>query len=714
MASVSEEWILEQLEADEPDVTALLQAIDTALEDGRKDTAETWAQLALDAFAERGDYDTALAALARLYGESKSGERRKECIRTATGILSRDREKRRMIENSGFDQNIPVVECIRRLRLLCSLKPGKFCYDATWGQGIITRVDIFYHRVEIDFERKREHQLSLSYAAETLELLSPDHFLSLCHTAPEKVLAMSTEAPAELVRLVIASMGAMTPEALHTELVPRAIPESKWKTFWSSARKDLKKDPLFELPPKRKDPMRILESEEELFGSIWFNELKVIRDMDEIIDKLELCGDSLKSMPTDETILEIIANRLNFVIIGAGIKQPVLPVRATMLALRFNIPASAVDTGKVWDKYMHGDILKRTTDQLTARHLKPFLVKLLEHGQEEAVNILINQLPVFQLLVLTEIVDLLVKSGYEELVAQAFLKVVSNREINARMLLWVLKHPDEAKRWKLGSNANLTPLVFSILEKEHTNDSYTDFTRLRKFCEKNAWIEKVMNGMNQLQRKEFTVRVMDSSGWSPLDRKSMLGYIIKIDPSMQKVVAPSAKAGDKAPTGQFTSLRSYHQRRLQLENMINKEIPDNSREIGEARSHGDLRENAEFKAAKERQGLLLQRQAEIEEQLNKVQPTDFIGFSSERVGPGTMVTIEYNDGNTTQYAVLGEWDSDEEMNIIPSSSLLAVKLKGHQPGDRVIIPTEHGETEAMLTNVEGLTDQIRVWIADVG
>ena len=140
------------------------------------------------------------------------------------------------------------------------------------------------------------------------------------------------------------------------------------------------------------------------------------------------------------------------------------------------------------------------------------------------------------------------------------------------------------------------------------------------------------------------------------------------------------------------------------------DIQSNARDIAEARSHGDLRENAEYKAAKEMQGILMQRRAEMERDLKIVQPTTFEQPFSGRIVPGAGVTLTYPDGRTESYWILGEWDSDERLRIIPSSARLARTLEGHREGDEVTVPGIDGETVCTVQAVRELSEDIRSWI----
>jgi transcription elongation GreA/GreB family factor len=108
--------------------------------------------------------------------------------------------------------------------------------------------------------------------------------------------------------------------------------------------------------------------------------------------------------------------------------------------------------------------------------------------------------------------------------------------------------------------------------------------------------------------------------------------------------------------------------------------------------------------------MLMRRQAELEQMLAAVNPTDFADYLTNAVGPATSVRLRFEDGSEEQYVILGVWDQDDELHIISNETKLALALAGHTAGDEVEIPGEHGDRMCTLVEVTGLTDTIRAWI----
>src|SRR5438045_9614752 len=115
----------------------------------------------------------------------------------------------------------------------------------------------------------------------------------------------------------------------------------------------------------------------------------------------------------------------------------------------------------------------------------------------------------------------------------------------------------------------------------------------------------------------------------------------------------------------MVSWESLERRKDEYNELVQKKIPANSKEIAIARSYGDLRENHEYKAAKEMQKILMRRKSELESQLVRARGTDFSNVRTDVVSIGTHVRIlDLESGNGEEYTILGAWDSipDKQVN----------------------------------------------------
>ena len=124
--------------------------------------------------------------------------------------------------------------------------------------------------------------------------------------------------------------------------------------------------------------------------------------------------------------------------------------------------------------------------------------------------------------------------------------------------------------------------------------------------------------------------------------------------------------------------------------------------IAEAREHGDLKENAEYHAAKEQQGLIESRIRDIESKLANSQIIDVLDIEpTGKVIFGTTVEIkDLKDDNLTSYKIVGEDEADAKLNKISVNSPLARSLIGKSEGDLINLETPGGKKEFEILSIQ--------------
>jgi transcription elongation factor GreA len=138
----------------------------------------------------------------------------------------------------------------------------------------------------------------------------------------------------------------------------------------------------------------------------------------------------------------------------------------------------------------------------------------------------------------------------------------------------------------------------------------------------------------------------------------------------------------------------------ELKHIKSVERPKNVKDIEVAREHGDLRENADYHAAKERQSHLAGRMEFIEDRLARAEIIDVAKLSGDRVVFGATVKLEDTDsGAKTQYIIVGEVEADLKAGRLSITSPIARGLIGREVGDTVKIRTPGGEREYEILEV---------------
>jgi len=149
----------------------------------------------------------------------------------------------------------------------------------------------------------------------------------------------------------------------------------------------------------------------------------------------------------------------------------------------------------------------------------------------------------------------------------------------------------------------------------------------------------------------------------------------------------------------------YEKLKKELEHLIKVERPKNIRDIEEARAHGDLSENAEYHAAKERQGHIDAKKREIEHKLAHAQIIDVSKLSNEKVVFGTTVTLADTDtGDTKRFTLVGQEEADIKKAKISVQSPVGKALIGHKVGDVVTITTPGKTVEYEIQEIAVAVD----------
>lgn len=138
----------------------------------------------------------------------------------------------------------------------------------------------------------------------------------------------------------------------------------------------------------------------------------------------------------------------------------------------------------------------------------------------------------------------------------------------------------------------------------------------------------------------------------------------------------------------------------ELEHLKAVERPQNIRAIEEARSHGDLSENAEFTAAKERQAFIESRLSELGYKLSNADIIDPEKISKDRAVFGCMVVLENTDtGENVEYQLVGPDESNIKAGRISVSSPLGKLIIGKKPGDEIVLQAPGGQRRYELIEI---------------
>ena len=553
----------------------------------------------------------------------------------------------------------------------------------------------------IHFKTKKGHTMQLQYAAESLQAITAEHILAQKASNLAAVKARAKTDPVGLVRTILTSFdGKATQDQIAQSLVPEVFSESEFKKWWEPAKKALKKDGHFAVPAKKNEPFEMRDapvSHAEQYLEA-FRNARQLKDqlaaIDQILKNLGEFGDPAAQLSPILTVAEEQARKnqrlntaqaLEFLLARDEIieKSPGLSqsegastVGQFLRDEERRLPELIADLPAAKHKRVLAEIPAAFGDQWTAKALQ-----LIIRGSTRVV---------------AEAARLLGEKGQLDALLNGLDRAVREHSITSEALIWLCKEREGVFAGLM--NPRLLSAVIGALERDQFDETKRDRRLHDLLLNDKELLPDLIAAATHEELRDAMQKLMRTPVFEELNKRSLLGRIIRLHPEMQALVSGDS---DTKQETLVVSWESLEKRKNEFDELVNKKIPENIREISVAREHGDLRENFEFKAAKEMQRVLGRRRAETERDLSLARGTDFANSDTSTVSIGTIVTLkELPGGRLDVYTILGAWDGDPDKGIVSYQSALAQALIGHKPGEQVTIPTEHGERVAEIAKIE--------------
>src|SRR5688500_8157411 len=222
--------------------------------------------------------------------------------------------------------------------------------------------------------------------------------------------------------------------------------------------------------------------------------------------------------------------------------------------------------------------------------------------------------------------------------------------------------------------------MLTAMERDQFNEKRSN--RLRDFILDDQSLLVELIGSADLEViKDLTRALQLSPSFDDMDKRSLLARIVKSYPTIQSLITGEQTKQDASL---IVSWDSLERQKNEYAELVQKKIPANSKEIAIARSYGDLRENHEYKAAKEMQKILMRRKGELEHQLVRARGTDFANVRTDVVSIGTRVRVtDLGSQHRDAFAIVGAWDGDPDKGAISYLTPVAQSLLNHKVGEEV-------------------------------
>jgi transcription elongation factor GreA len=268
------------------------------------------------------------------------------------------------------------------------------------------------------------------------------------------------------------------------------------------------------------------------------------------------------------------------------------------------------------------------------------------------------------------------------------------------VLLWIVKNRHSKKFAKLLNDLispRLLSAIFFAIDYEALQAASARRIPLGDILSDDTdLIADLLSTADPETARDLANTLLLNQGFEELTKKSLLARFIKIFPNIQSLVAADAEGKEEQL---LVSRKSFERRREEYEAIVSKRIPENSKAIAAAREHGDLRENSEYKMAKQDQLVLMAQKSQLERELARARVTDFKDAPTEQVGVGSVVEVRAPSGGSVKYTILGAWDGDPEQHVISYKTPLGSALLGKRPGDTVRVKTGAAEESYSVLSV---------------
>lgn len=574
-----------------------------------------------------------------------------------------------------------------------AMSPGAYVMHKSWGFGQIRKYDEAAQKLLIDFKGKKSHAMDPSFCVNTMEILSPKHILARKDSEPEKIAKLIAENPVELVIQTLETYPNRATTAIDLEItLAQVVGEESFRKWWAVAKKAVAKDPRIAVPEKKTECYIVrdepVSAESELLEQ--FQGTRSARRRIHLAEELLNAGAD-ESKTDLSGVLKGVAdavkesNQLDSAerLYGAAVRD--------RLATALKIDVATLEPSQS-SLVANSRDLSAVAEKIPVQFQRRFLELVKETHPIDYRESLLSLLKSSQGKFTTEVINFLVEDGCADELAATLKRWQTEQNLRAPVLLWIVKNRHSKKFAKLLNeliSPRLLSAIFFAIDYEALQSSSARRIPLADVLSDDAdLIPDLLAQADAETARDLANTLMLNQGFEELTKKSLLARFIKIFPSIQSLVAGDSEGRDEQL---IVSKASYDRKREEYDLIIAKKIPENSRAIAAAREHGDLRENSEFKMAKQDQQVLMAQKAQLERDLARVRIADFRDASPDQVSVGSVVTLARQDGGTASYTILGAWDGDPEKHIISYKTALGAAMLGKKVGDRITVKT--GGTE---------------------
>ena len=569
---------------------------------------------------------------------------------------------------------------------LVQLATEGFCMHKSWGFGQIKTVDVVLGKLTVNFNGRPDHSIDLAFAPKILAPIAKEHIEARKATDMDGLKQMAALHHDEVIKVIVDSFGNLaTTDKVKEVLVPDVVEADDYKKWWETARREMKKGGHFKVPTKKTEAIEY-QAEDIPLQERLLKDFSAARGLKARLPIGVEMAKSAGDLEDKAAAAEASLAKLNEEIASHVRTQPALALEAVMVrddlakALGAEVAEDAPQTGAVWSEDPKlSEVVPAMPVARQSRALESY--QAANENWPQAFLGLVTQVPAR---LVGETVALLSAGGHQDAFRSELASLVNHHGAPSELLLWLAK--DKSGEYA----ALLTPEAFgamlSAIEREISDEKRA--SKLRDFLLTDAkFFDLITSGADIEVVKDVVRAIQMSTCFEGMDKRSVLGKIVKAHPEIQSFITHGDKDKDEKKSGDsslIVSWDSLERKKNDLEELMQKRIPANSKEIEIAREYGDLRENAEFKAAKEQQKVLMALQAEWESDIDRARGINYADADTSTANVGTRVKVTNLANNESEeYSLMGAWDGDPDNNRISYLTPLGQAIFGSEPGAEV-------------------------------
>ncbi len=584
---------------------------------------------------------------------------------------------------------------------LSQLAPGNFCVHKSFGAGKVIDWDLSGKKVTIDFEKSTGQTMELQFAFQKTEWIGAEDFRAKKIEQIEELRGLVKSDPlALIIHLLESHGGSMTSDALEKELSGTVIPVVDFKKWWDAAKKTLRESRLAVIPPKRTEPI-ILRSGDRSPAQALVSDFEAARDIKGMIRALEAIAADIGAFENDSDALKRLLNDIDEgakkaarVQLGQALQLVAARDEVIHSSKSIELDPNAV---RLSDLLLSADVtrLAEEAGTLPSGRQRAVYEAFPNAFAEEWVSKMVQVFDRVGARGVTEIARILSERESMPALVNHLRSAIARRALGPDALIWVCRERKSASQEIFSADVGAS--VLNLLENDHLSDGPRKTSRLQSLLgDDKTLLTDLVGIMDVNEARNFARRLLDCAVFGELEKKSLMARIIKARPETVELVN-GENSGKRPEEPLLVSWESLERKKAELDDIVRNKIPQNTKDISIARSYGDLRENFEYKSAKDLEKYLGHRRAALEKEIFLARGTDFKGSDASKVNIGTVVTLTDDSGAEIVMTVLGAWDSIPETKTVSYLSEVGKALVNRAPGDVVQVRDEITEAMRPLT-----------------